>query len=243
MKKIVENYSILGDLKTFHAKPLGMSVAPKEIVFYIFKNLLDQKKVLDIGFGEGRLGKMIKSNPSTSHWIVDGIDGWEVNCYNSNLIDSRYYRDIYYGLAQDLPSSLLRDYDLICLLDVIEHLDADTAKWLLRTLLNSMGDNAFLFVSSPLWFMPQDSIDSGDLEEHFIGIPATAMMALMPVMYAVNRPLVGGFVLDKMSLDYIDLFHPTSRKSFDYKKGLSVAKSVRMGLESGKIYFHRKLIF
>lgn len=240
MKKIVENYSLLTDPKVFCAKPLGMSAAPKEVVFYIFKNLLDQKKVLDIGFGEGRLGRMIKSNPSTSHWIVDGVDGWEVNCYNSDLINSKFYRDIYFGLAQDLPSSLLKDYDLICLLDVIEHLDVDAAKWLLRTLLNSMGDNAFLFVSSPLWFMPQDSMDSGDLEEHFIGIPATSMMALMPVMYAVNKPLVGGFVLNKTSLDYIDLFHPTSRKSFDYEKGLRLAQSLKMGLEPGKIYICEK---
>ncbi|HRO57473.1 MAG TPA: methyltransferase domain-containing protein, partial [Nitrosomonas europaea] len=166
--------------------------------------------MLDIGFGAGKLGELIKSNLATAHWSVDGIDGFEANCHNIDLFEKKIYRNIWHGLAQDLPSDWLRSYQIICLLDVIEHLTADTAKWLLRTLLTHMGDDAFLFISTPLWFYPQDTMQQGDLEEHLIGIPATSMMALIPKIYSINSPLVGGFVLGKRSLDFIEFFQPTS---------------------------------
>jgi hypothetical protein len=75
---------------------------------------------------------------------------------------------------------------------VIEHLDRDTAIELVRYILTNMNDNARFFISTPLWFYPQDTIQEGDLEKHLIGVPVSSMMAMLPQMYSVNNPLIGG---------------------------------------------------
>ena len=139
-------------------------------------------------------------------------------------------------MAQELPSEIFRQYDIICLLDVIEHLDVQSAKWLLRSILANMSEDALFFISTPLWFYPQDSEQLGDLEQHLIGVPASSMMALQPLMYATNYPLVGGFILNKKSLDFVDFFEPTPNRSFSYEKGMAVANSVRMNLQPGVVF-------
>ncbi|SFO56794.1 hypothetical protein SAMN05444065_1355 [Pseudomonas syringae] len=57
------------------------------------------------------------------------------------------------------------------------------------------------------------------------------MMALCPHLYAVNQPLIGGFVFSRRSLDFVEFFQPTADKSFSYEKGMHVAKAVGMKLE------------
>ncbi|MFZ4553130.1 MAG: class I SAM-dependent methyltransferase [Burkholderiales bacterium] len=217
-------------------QPRGDSAAPRELIFHIIEEGRQSVSVLDIGFGEGHLAQLIKSSPLTHKWSVDGIDGWEPNCANQNLVDKRLYRHIWHGLAQKIPAAQLADYDIICLLDVIEHLNVDSAKWLLRTLLNNLGDNSFLFVSTPLWFYPQEHVQSGDLEEHLIGVPATSMMSLLPVVYAINHPLVGGFVYRKRSLDYIDFFQPYPHRSFSYEMGANILRAINIDPKPGVLF-------
>lgn len=167
---------------------------------------------------------------------MDGIDGWEVNCNNAALFAGRSYRNVWHGLAQELPSELIASYDLLCLLDVIEHLDPETAKWLLRTLLSSMGENARLFISTPLCFMPQENIHAGDLEEHLIGVPVTSMIALLPLMYSIGNSLVGGFVLSKRSLENIEFFQPTTDKRFNHERGQRLLRAINMPHQEGVLY-------
>jgi 2-polyprenyl-3-methyl-5-hydroxy-6-metoxy-1,4-benzoquinol methylase len=235
MKKIVENYKVLIEIPKGLAKIHGDSVSPKGMVFHLIDNT-KSVSVLDIGFGLGNLGRLIKTRKESQHWIVDGIDGDISNCNNIGLFQKKYYRNIWHGLAQELTSEVFRQYNIICLLDVIEHVDAQTAKWLFRSILTNMADDALFFISTPLWFYPQESINANDLEEHLIGVPASSMIALQPLMYATNHPLVGGFVLGKKSLDFVDFFEPTSNKSLTYDKGLAIANAIRMGLEPGIIY-------
>lgn len=236
MRQIIKNYANLTELKNSESVPMGDSASPKGMIFHILKNNSDSVHVLDIGFGTGGLGRLIKSNKDTSHWSVDGIDGWEVNCLNKDLFEKNIYQNIWHGLAQELHSEVIKKYKIICLLDVIEHLNVETAKWLLRTLLANMGEDAFLFISTPLWFYPQNQIQDDDLEEHLIGVPASSMMALIPLMYAVNNPLVGGFVYGKKSLDYVEFFQPTGNKNFSYDMGLNVIKSLNMPVQNGVVY-------
>ena len=66
---------------------------------------------------------------------------------------------------------------------MIEHLDRDTAIELVRYILTNMNDNARFFISTPLWFYPQDTIQEGDVEKNLIGVPVSSMMAMMPQMY------------------------------------------------------------
>jgi 2-polyprenyl-3-methyl-5-hydroxy-6-metoxy-1,4-benzoquinol methylase len=236
MNQIVSNYSLVKAIEKSDGKPLGDSGAPKEIIFHISENNLQNVKVLDIGFGAGKLGYLVKENPNTSHWEVDGVDGWKANCHNADLISKRYYRNIWHCLAQDLSAEHLKSYDIICLLDVIEHLNAQTARSLVAFLFENLGEKSALFLSTPLWFYPQESVQAGDLEEHLIGIPASSMMAMQPRMYAVNHPLIGGFVFGKESAVYAEFFQPSENKDFSYEMGLNILKRIGMEYKPGILF-------
>lgn len=236
MRQTVNNYAVLSELNATTSIPLGESSSPKGVIFHILENSKESVEVLDIGFGTGGLGRLIKSSNEAQNWSIDGIDGWESNCHNKELFDLKIYRNVWHGLAQELPSDTLSKYKIICLLDVIEHLNPETAKWLFRTLLTSMGKDSFLFISTPLWFYPQNHRQDGDLEEHLIGVPASSMMALLPIMYSISNPLVGGFVYGKRSLDYIDFFQPTTDKNFSYEMGMNILKCLNLPAQPGVIY-------
>jgi len=236
MQQIISNYEPISAIKKYAQIPMGTSSSPKGMIFHILNDNSDAASVLDIGFGAGGLGELIKYSSNTQHWEIDGIDGWEVNCHNQDLINKKIYRNIWSGLAQELPSEILSKYKIICLLDVIEHLNIETSKWLLRMLLTFMGEDSYLFISTPLWFYPQHQNQQGDLEEHLIGVPASSMMALLPTIYAINDPLVGGFVYGKKSLAYIDFFQPTPDKNFSYEMGLNILKSLNIQPNPGIVY-------
>lgn len=231
--QVVRDYHAVIPLEQSSLAVQGDSASPKGLIFHILEDNAQPTEVLDIGFGAGNLGLQIRNNPATTHWSVDGVDGFKANCHNAALIDKAVYRHLWYGLAQDIPKDQFEKYRIICLLDVIEHLPPDIAKQLLRDLLTNMRDDAFLFISTPLWFYPQDTMQPGDLEEHLIGVPATSMMALLPKMYSIAPPLVGGFVLGKRSLDFVEFFQPTTDKNFSYQKGLEIAKAIGCHLEPG----------
>jgi len=236
LRQIVKNYTVISQITVSDLVARGNSASPKGVIFHILDDNASNVEVLDIGFGGGGLGQLIHSNPETAHWAVDGIDGFLPNCNNQTLFDKKIYRNVWHGLAQSLPSDKLAEYKIICLLDVIEHLNLETAKWLMRTLLTSMGEESFLFVSTPLWFYPQGNIQNGDLEEHLIGIPASSMMALIPTMYSVSNPLVGGFVYTRKSLDFIEFFQPTTDRGFSYDHGMAIAKAVNLQCTPGQLY-------
>lgn len=236
LNQIVKDYSVISRMETSDLLARGDSASPKGIIFHILDDNTPNVDVLDIGFGGGGLGELVRNNPETAHWAVDGIDGFLPNCNNQALFDKKIYRNVWHGLAQSMPSEMFSKYKIICLLDVIEHLTADTAKWLLRTLLASMGDESLLFISTPLWFYPQGNIQNGDLEEHLIGVPASSMMALTPIMYAVSEPLVGGFVFSKKSLDFIEFFHPTADRGFSYERGMAIVKAINLQYARGVVY-------
>jgi 2-polyprenyl-3-methyl-5-hydroxy-6-metoxy-1,4-benzoquinol methylase len=236
LRQFVKDYELIEHIPEGNYRFDGGSCAPKGMIFHIIDDASKKINVLDIGFGLGHLGEVIKKNPSSSHWEIDGIDGYEVACFNTALYKENYYRNIWHGLAQDLSIDQLRKYDVICLLDVIEHLNIETSKWLLRTLLSALREDSFLFISTPLWFYPQAHKKEGDLEEHLIGVPASSMMALQPIMYAFGVNLVAGFIYKRTSLEFIEFFQPTADKTFSEERGKKVAISVGMRLIENVLY-------
>lgn len=236
MKAYVQDYQVVTPLPQGNFAFHGDSAAEKRLVFHVVPDVQRPVQVLDIGFGRGTLGALIKTNPATQHWQVDGIDGFEVACYNAELFEQRHYRNVWHGFAQDLPPHTLGSYDIVCLLDVIEHLDADGAKALLKNLLGALREDGLLVISTPLWFYPQDSNQAGDLEEHLIGVPASSMMALQPLAYAMGPSLVGTFAYSRRSLDYAELFQPVTDKAFSIDRGARVAAAVGMQLKPGVVY-------
>jgi hypothetical protein len=120
------------------------------MIFHILEDKTIPVEVLDIGFGLGGLGHLIKNSNETKHWSVDGIEGWLANCLNEAIKEKKLYKNIWHGFAQELSFEVLSKYKIICLLDVIEHLNIETAKYLFRTLLTGMGNDSYLFMSTPL---------------------------------------------------------------------------------------------
>ena len=236
LRQIVKDYSVVTPLAVSGVVPQGASSAPKGLIAHILEDNSPEISVLDIGFGTGGLGELIKGDARIRHWSVDGVDGFEANCANPALLEKKLYRNIWHGLAQEIPFKTLAQYKIICLLDVIEHLPEDAAKFLLETLLADMGRESFLFISTPLWFYPQDTIQSGDLEAHLIGVPVTAMAALRPKMYCITAPFIGGFVLSKDSLEFIDAFQPTTDKTFSMERGMALADSIGFRYENGVLF-------
>lgn len=236
LRQIVKDYSVIAPFGDSGLTPCGFSLAPIWVLPDILADNSAEVSVLDIGFGTGGLGRQIKSDPGLRHWSVDGVDGFVANCHNPELFEKKVYRNVWHGLAQEIPYKILSGYKIICLLDVIEHLAQEDAKLLMETLLGDMGDDSFLFVSTPLWFCPQHSDQEGDLEEHMIGVPVTAMMALRPVMYSVNEPLIGGFVFNKRSLDQVEHFQPTTDRNFTLEQGVALAKSIGFRYDTGVVF-------
>jgi 2-polyprenyl-3-methyl-5-hydroxy-6-metoxy-1,4-benzoquinol methylase len=190
--------------------------------------------VLDIGFGIGGLARLIKSSADTRHWHVDGIDGFAETCRNVELFKRGWYRNVWQGLAQDIAAADLARYDMLCLFDVIEHLDPVTAKNLLRSLLASLGEDSRLVISTPLWFYPQDQHRAGDLEEHLIGVPAASLLGMQPTMFLISPNfLIGNFVFSRASLAHIDSFQPTTDRGFDLRHGM--AHLAALGLKADNI--------
>lgn len=77
----------------------------------------ENKKVLDIGAGNGILGQAIRTlHPSIT------IDGLEPNGYAASIAKP-YYRNFYQGYFADHVSDILKQqYDYMILADVIEHI-------------------------------------------------------------------------------------------------------------------------
>lgn len=88
-RQIVDNHNLITTLKNTIQNPHGVSAAPKSLIFHILENNTAEISVLDIGFGAGKLGELIKSNLATAHWSVDGIDGFEANCHNIDLLEKK----------------------------------------------------------------------------------------------------------------------------------------------------------
>jgi len=229
MKQYVRDYQLVVEIPEGDYHFTGNSVGNKQIVKHLFPDRAAPRALLDIGFGVGDLGRIVKEDDSTRHWSIDGCEGFLDACCNQALFDKRYYRNIWHGLAQELPATQLQAYDALCLFDVIEHLDADGARELLRNLLESLGPEGQLVLSTPLWFWPQAHQNPGDLEEHLIAIPASSLLRLQPLMFTVHsRFLVGTFVFSRRSLAYLDHFKPTTDQGFDLEAGRRDLESMGM---------------
>jgi 2-polyprenyl-3-methyl-5-hydroxy-6-metoxy-1,4-benzoquinol methylase len=131
MQQYVSNYEIVRAIPPRDYNFIGNSVGNKRVLPHIFEDPIRARTVLDIGFGVGDLGTILKSDPAIKHWEIDGIDGFQDACCNAPLFQRRIYRNVWHGLAQELPQAMLNSYDVICLFDVIEHLDIDNATRLL----------------------------------------------------------------------------------------------------------------
>jgi hypothetical protein len=124
--------------------------------------------VLDIGIGYGKYGMLLREylkfwapidDLNIRTGTIDGIEAFESYITPGQ---KHYYDSIYIGNALDvLPN--LPHYDLILLIDVLEHLDAEAGNRLL-TLCQKKASH--VLISTPIKMNVQGTIYGNDYEVH-----------------------------------------------------------------------------
>ena len=125
--------------------------------------------LLDVGAGFGKYGVLAReylelheSSWRKPNWKcrIDGIEAFKE--YLSGLHDF-VYNHIYVGDAREIIPSLKEHYDLILLIDVLEHFEFAEGVSLLKSCLEA-GDN--ILVSTPLDWIAQSDLFGNSFEIH-----------------------------------------------------------------------------
>lgn len=109
---------------------------------HIAKILPDSAIVLDIGAGNGMLGRVLRR--ASKQVIIDAIEPSEF----AAKLSEPFYRNVYQGYAQDYAEVIQSGgYDYVILADVIEHI-ADPGVFL-SEILQCMPESTTLIISVP----------------------------------------------------------------------------------------------
>ena len=126
----IENQKMLSERSelvgySFKTGLRGMSTdaGKPAIIKYILENVTKNSKILDVGFGSGVYGKLLRA---FLYQNVDGIDVYEDNIKEMGL--DKIYDNIYIENILDFDFDF---YDLIIMGDVLEHIELESAKKLL----------------------------------------------------------------------------------------------------------------
>lgn len=130
------------------SKPSIISVFLEELPKIEFKT------ILDIGIGYGLYGALIRNYYETK--IIEGVE--KEKRYDNALWG--VYDKIYIG---DIRNFTLKKYDLILLIDVIEHLTKKDGKALLAR-MEKLSKN--IFISTPLEFSQNTGWEDFPSEKH-----------------------------------------------------------------------------
>jgi len=120
---------------------------------------LKSLEILDLGIGVGNFGRIIKEFVTIPTKItgVDIYDG-----YRNEQWD--YYDSIIVGEIRDFLKQNKKKYDVVLLIDVLEHFDKDVGKEVLESIIKQ-ADKA-LILSTPITRYPQGPYDGNAYEEH-----------------------------------------------------------------------------
>lgn len=131
--------------------------------------ILQPSTILDVGVGFGKYGMLIREvldlpfeRYYKNQWRIK-VDGVEAFKDYRNPIHDYVYNTIFYGDIQKLHHQLPK-YDLVLLIDVLEHFTKEEGKNVLRSLLEHT--NKALLVSTPLYPAYQTEYIGNRFEEH-----------------------------------------------------------------------------
>lgn len=132
---------------------------------------LNPKSILDIGIGFGKYGflcreyldiRLATKEPNRySKWEIR-IDGIEIFTKYITEIQKLIYSNIYFGNALQVIDTL-PDYDLILMIDVIEHLEKGTGKFLVAKARKKC---SALIISVPNKLRKQEAVMGNVYEKH-----------------------------------------------------------------------------
>ena len=113
---------------------------------------LNPKSILDIGVGFGKYGVLLReylelwNNKHTYNEFSVRIDGIEAFADYITPLHKFIYNKIYIGDAIEVVNSIDSKYDLIILIDVLEHIDKPAGKLLLMKLIEKSNG---ILISTP----------------------------------------------------------------------------------------------
>lgn len=127
------------------------------------------RSILDVGVGFGKYGYLCREVLEIAHnryrpdeWVttIDGVEGYHLY---TNPVYSFAYNHIYYGniteIVHDLPT-----YDVVLLIDVLEHFSKDEGTALIQDLLAHT--HKALIISTPLFPETKQEYRENVLEQH-----------------------------------------------------------------------------
>ncbi|MFC1564667.1 hypothetical protein ACFL6G_07000, partial [candidate division KSB1 bacterium] len=132
-------------------------------------SILVPQSVLDIGFGFGKYGFLCREylelwdgRNNYSDW-QRRIDGIEVHREYVTDLQRLIYNNIYIGEANDLLGKLDIKYDLMLLIDVLEHFSTDQGK---QFISDSLSHCKNILISTPKEVIEQGDIFDNKFEQH-----------------------------------------------------------------------------
>lgn len=114
-------------LKT-NLRGLSPDVGKPAILKYIIDNIKKDARILDVGFGSGLYGKLLRA---FYYQNIDGLDVYDKNIREMGL--DKIYDNIFIENIRDFNFD---HYDLIIMGDVLEHLELESAKELLSSFID-----------------------------------------------------------------------------------------------------------
>jgi 2-polyprenyl-3-methyl-5-hydroxy-6-metoxy-1,4-benzoquinol methylase len=129
---------------------------------------LNPKSVLDIGSGFGKFGVLCREylelwDGRQKYEFNRRIDGVEVFQQYISPLHRYVYDNIYNENILDIVQKLKIRYDLVLLIDVLEHFEKDQGKELVKTLLKKNGG---IIISTPKKPSPQEDAFGNIYETH-----------------------------------------------------------------------------
>lgn len=125
-----------------------------------------QRAVLDLGIGSGMYGAVVRqwgdwgARPWQTHLV--GVEGW--SDYRNPLWD------LYDVVVETSIESFLEvqqaRYDLILMLDVIEHFPLDIGRRLIPKIVGALQPDGRAYVGTPAIMVPQGAVYGNVLETH-----------------------------------------------------------------------------
>lgn len=126
---LAEGSEIVGySLKT-NLRGLSPDEGKPTILKYILENIRKDAKILDVGFGSGVYGKLLRA---FYYQNIDGIDVYDKNIHEMGL--DKIYDNI---LIENILDFDFDHYDLIIMGDVLEHMELEAAKKLLSSFIEN----------------------------------------------------------------------------------------------------------
>ncbi|MEK7473722.1 MAG: class I SAM-dependent methyltransferase [Patescibacteria group bacterium] len=146
----------------------------------------DPKSILDIGVGFGKYGVLAREYLE----LWDGredykhfkrhIDGIEAYADYLTPLHTYVYDRVYVGNALDIVPTIKRSYDLVLLIDVLEHFEKPEGKALLKMLLKR---HRGIIVSVPKDIGEQGEVFGNVHEEHKAEWKASDLSALADALF------------------------------------------------------------